>query len=315
DLHYDTLANAGGQDTAQAVNASGPTVKSWMLPTGNDFVKDPSKAATRPEGNLGDGVPYTRPDFDDSAWEQVNLPHDYAVAGPFSAKGGGGMGRLPTSGVVWYRKHLAIPATDQGKSISLAMDGAMAYSEVWLNGHCAGGWPYGYASFRLNLTSYVRPGGNNVLAIRLENPPSSARWYPGGGLYRNVWLVTTAPVHVGQWGTYITTPGVSEKSATVSLRVTVDNDSLQNTSVTVSTELLSIDNEGRPAGRAVGSIAPATIRIAAGGHAAIEARGAIANPKLWGVGPHQKPNRYVAVTTVRQGSKVVDVYETPFGVR
>jgi len=315
DLHYDTLANAGGQDTAQAVNASGPTVKSWILPNGNDFLKDPSKAATRPEGNLGDGVPYIAPDFDDTAWQQVNLPHDYANAGPFTTRGGGGMGRLPTSGVVWYRKHLAIPATDQGKSIFLDIDGAMAYSEVWLNGHFAGGWPYGYASFRLNLTSYVRPGGNNVLAIRLENPPSSSRWYPGGGLYRNVWLVTTAPVHVSQWGTYITTPDVAEKSAMVSLKVIVDNDSEEDASATVSTELFPIDSEGHHAGRAAGSIAAVVVRIGAAGHSTIETRGAIANPRLWGVGPHQKPNRYVAVTTVRQGGAVVDVYETPFGVR
>jgi beta-galactosidase/beta-glucuronidase len=98
----------------------------------------------------------------------------------------------------------------------------MSYSEVWLNGQFVGGWPYGYASFRLNLTPYAKPGGNNVLAIRLDNPPASSRWYPGGGLYRNVWLVETAPVHVGQWGTYITTPEVSSTSARVILKVTVD---------------------------------------------------------------------------------------------
>src|SRR5262249_54145878 len=219
------------------------TVTSWILPTGNDLLKDKGQAASLLKGNLGDGVPYTRPDFDDSAWQRVDLPHDYAVAGPFSDKGGGGMGRLPTAGVVWYRKHLDIPATDQGKSIFLDIDGAMAYSEVWLNGIFAGGWPYGYASFRLNLTPYAKPGGTNVLAIRLENPPNSSRWYPGGGLYRNVWLAKTAPVHVGQWGTYLTTPEVSARAAKVSIKVTLDNDSRRDASTSVSTQFFEIDGE------------------------------------------------------------------------
>ena len=103
------------------------------------------------------------------------------------------MGRLPSAAVVWYRKHLDIPAADAGKSIFLDIDGAMSYSEVWLNGRFIGGWPFGYASFRLDLTPYVKPGAENVLAIRLDNPPSSSRWYPGGGIYRHVWLTKAAP--------------------------------------------------------------------------------------------------------------------------
>ncbi|HYL99616.1 MAG TPA: hypothetical protein VEZ90_11735 [Blastocatellia bacterium] len=213
------------------------TVKSWILPTGGAFLEDASKAARRPEGNLGDGVAYVAENFDDSTWQKVDLPHDYAIEGPFSASGGGGMGRLPSDGVVWYRKHLSIPASDRGKSIFLDIDGAMSYSEVWLNRHFVGGWPYGYASFRLNLTPYAKPGAQNVLAIRLDSPPDSSRWYPGGGLYRNVWLVETAPVHVAQWGTYITTPEVSGKAATVSLKVALDDDSMQDASVSVGTQL------------------------------------------------------------------------------
>src|SRR5262249_46332096 len=154
-----------------------------------------------------------------------NLPHDWAIAGPFNHAGGGGMGRLPTAGVGWYRKKLEIPATDSTKSIFLDVDGAMSYAAVWLNGHIVGGWPYGYSSWRLDLTPFVKFGGENELVIRLDNPPSSSRWYPGAGIYRNVWLTKTAPVHVAHWGTLLTTPEISSESATVNLKVTVDNDS------------------------------------------------------------------------------------------
>ena len=160
----------------------------------------PRERFVRPEGNLGDGVAYVQPDFDDSSWRRINLPHDWAIEGPFTRAGGGGMGRLPSAGVGWYRKKLNIPAADAGKSIFLDVDGAMSYSTVWLNGQIVGGWPYGYASWRVDLTPYVKPGGENELVIRLDNPPDSSRWYPGGGIYRNVWLVKTSPVHVGPMG-------------------------------------------------------------------------------------------------------------------
>jgi beta-galactosidase len=181
-------------------------VTPWILPSGNDFLKDPAKWAKPPESNLSNDVAYIAAGFDDTSWRKVDLPHDYAVEGPFSTTGSGSMGRLPSPGTVWYRKNLYIPANDAGKSIFLDIDGAMSYSMVWLNGQFVGGWPYGYTSFRIDLTRHIKPGGNNVLAIRLDNPvptgsgwqSSSSRWYPGAGLYRNVWLVKTAPVHVGQ---------------------------------------------------------------------------------------------------------------------
>jgi beta-galactosidase len=298
-------------------------VKSWILPGGNNFLKDPTKQVKRPDGNLGDDVAYAAPGYDDTSWRKVDLPHDYAVEGPFTTAVSGSTGRLPSSGVVWYRKNLNIPASDKGNSIFLDIDGAMSYSMVWLNGRFVGGWPYGYASFRLNLTPCVKFGGKNVLAIRLDNPApkdsnwqsASSRWYPGAGIYRNVWLVKTTPVHVGQWGTYIITPQVSKASASVELKITVDNDSNQDAAVSVATEIFEIDRADRKVGKAIVSIAPVNLRIPAGSNATAETKGTVANPKLWGTGLHQKPNRYVAVTTVRQNGKTVDIYETPFGVR
>ena len=310
--------NAAMNETAISNASTKPPpaiIKQWILPTGNEFIKDASKRFVRPEGNLGDDVSYVQPDFDDSSWQQINLPHDWAIAGPFTRSGGGGMGRLPTAGVGWYRKQLSIPAGDAGKSIFLDVDGTMSYATVWLNGRIVGGWPYGYASWRVDLTPHVKPDGTNELAIRLDNPPNSSRWYPGGGIYRNVWLVKTSPVHVGHRGTYLTTPEVSPAAATVNLKVTVDNDSRESANVSVATEIFSLDAGGKKIGSAVANIASANLQIPAGDSAVAEGSTTVINPKLWGPPPTQRPNRYVAVTTVSQNGKVVDSYETPFGIR
>jgi beta-galactosidase len=225
------------------------------------------------------------------------------------------MGRLPSAGVCWYRKELHIPAEDSGKSIFLDVDGAMSYAAVWLNGRLVGGWPFGYASWRVDLTPYVNPGGRNELAIRLDNPPNSSRWYPGGGIYRNVWLVKTAPVHVGHWGTYLNTAQVSATSATVRLKVTVDNNSEQDAHVTVATEIFLLGADGQRTGSAVAGITPVNLLIPARSSAVVEGTGTVPHPKLWGPPPQQHPYRYITVTTVSQGDKAVDSYETPFGIR
>lgn len=291
-------------------------LKPWILPTGNTFVTDPVRRAVRPAGDPGADVPYVRADFDDSTWRSVELPHDWAIAGPFITDGDfGGMGRLPSWGIGWYRKKLNVPASDAGKTVVLEIDGAMSYAAVWLNGHLVGGWPYGYASWQVDLTPYLIFGGDNQLAIRLDNPPASARWYPGGGLYRNVWLTKTAPVHVGQWGTYVTTREVSAASATVDLAITVTNDGKSEAVVSLATELFSLDAAGRATGVSVARFAPAKATVAAGANVTTKSSVVVAQPKLWGPPPTQQPNRYVAITTVTQDGKPVDRYETRFGIR
>ena len=309
------FCNVWDSEAKDKTNAPLPAVEQWVLPTGDEFINDAAKRYVRPGENFGDGIAYIQPDFDDSSWQQINLPHDWAIEGPFTHAGGGGMGRLPTAGVGWYRKKLEIPASDSGKRIFLDVDGAMSYAVVWVNGHLAGGWPYGYASWRVDLTPYVKPGDTNELAIRLDNPPDSSRWYPGAGIYRNVWLVKTSPVHVAHWGTYITTPTVSTLSAAVNLKATVDNDSEQSAIVTVATKIFSLNSDGKLNGPAVTEIAPANLEIGAKTNALAEGNSIVVNPKLWGPPPQQKPNRYVAVTTIAQNGRVVDVYETPFGIR
>jgi beta-galactosidase len=304
---------------AVAVRARQQVLKPWVLPTGNAFIVDPAKRHTRPAGDPGRDFPFVQPDFDHSAWERVDLPHDWAIAGPFmegwEAEVGGGMGRLPSPGVAWYRKSLQIPASDAGRSVFLDVDGAMSHAIVWLNGHLVGGWPFGYASWRVDLTPYVVPGGENQLAIRLDNPPESSRWYPGGGLYRNVWLVKTQPVHVGHWGTFVTTHDVSEQSATVHVEVTLDNDSAADASLSVVTRIHELDEHGSPSAGAIAEIAPREVVVRAGGSTRVAGAIALSHPRLWGPPPNQTPHRYVAVTTLRGEGTVVDAYETRFGVR
>ena len=261
--------------------ATHPVLKPYILPTGNRFIQDPARRFVRPEGNPGSDLAFVKVDFDDSGWRRVGVPHDWAIEGPFTSSGGGGMGRLPSPGVAWYRRKLDIPAADAGKSIFLDLDGAMSYAAVWLNGKLVGGWPYGYASWRVDLTPYVVPGGSNQLAIRLDNPPDFSRWYPGAGLYRNVWLVKARPVHVGQWGTTLTTPEVSRSSATIRLAVTVENDSRSDAKVTVSTAIFGLDAGGRIAGSSVATIKPSDAVVAAGSQAVVAGSVVLTNPRLF----------------------------------
>ncbi len=282
-----------------------PKIREWVLPSSASFVQNPAALPTRPAGNLAATVPFTQPTFDDGSWRKLDLPHDWAIEGPFKQEYPGNTGKLQYWGPVWYRKHLTLPASDQGRRIYLDIDGAMSHATVWCNGQFVGGWPYGYSSFRLDLTPYAKPGSDNVLAIRLDSPDKFSRWYPGAGIYRNVWLVKTGAVHVGQWGTYVTTPQVSVETATVAVKVTVANQGTAPTQARVKTQVLF-------AGKPVTELPAQTIEVPAGGSAVAAAEVAIAKPQLWDT---TTPNRYTAVTTVKVGGTVVDRYETVFGVR
>ncbi len=285
-------------------------IKPWVNATGAEFLAG-APASPRPQGNVGEDVPYTQPGFDDGSWRKLNLPHDWGIEGPFKQEYPGSTGKLPWWGVAWYRKHFQAPASDKGRQVYLDVDGAMSYANVWLNGQYVGGWPYGYASWRVDLTPYLKYGAENVLAIRLDNPPESSRWYPGGGIYRNVWLVKTSPVHVAQWGTYVTTPEVSASAATVKIQVKVANATASNATVSVKNDIYELDaNGGR--GKRVGSSSTDGVSISASATQSAETKIAIKNPRLWSV---QKPERYLAVTSISQKGKLMDGYETPFGIR
>ncbi|MEP6913770.1 MAG: beta-galactosidase GalB [bacterium] len=285
-------------------------IKDWVTATGNEFAGSKSKRV-RPAGNLGEQVSYTQRNFDDRNWRQLDLPHDWGIEGPFKQEYSGETGKLPWWGVGWYRKHFTAASKDKGKQFYLDVDGAMAYATVWLNGHFVGGWPYGYASFELDLTPYIEPGVDNVIAIRLDNPPDSSRWYPGGGIYRNVWLVKTSPVHIGHWGTYVTTPEVSQSAAKVNVKVSLDNNSPSSANLAVKTQVYELLN-GRKAGKPIASSAPMALTVAAGASETSTLTMSVNRPKLWSL---QKPNLYAAVTAVEQNGRPIDVQETVFGIR
>ncbi|KAI1179340.1 glycoside hydrolase superfamily [Nemania sp. FL0916] len=296
-------------------------LKAYILPSGNDFIANPSDRHQSPSSAPNISVQYASNHFNDSSWEAVKVPHDWAIQGPFyvgdNVPVDGGMGRLPSQGVGWYRRQITVEREDTDKQIYLDIDGAMSYAMVWLNGKLIGGWPYGYNSFRLDLTSHLVAGTNNQLAIRLDNPTQSSRWYPGGGLYRNVWLTKVNKAHVGQSGTYITTKAVSSSSATLDLVVTVENKAKTASNIHIATDVFELDLETGKPGRKVAGFPQTSISVASGGKVDSNSSTIVKNPQLWGVWPSQKPNMYVAVTKLYSGgsTKVIDTYETRFGIR
>jgi len=304
---------------AEKLEASKNALKPYILPIANDFVKDSAGHYSRPKGNPGADFPFVQSDFDDSQWENIVLPHDWAINGPFQEGDGaevtGGMGRLPSNGVAWYRREIEVTNADKDKQVYLDIDGAMSYCMVWLNGNLVGGWPYGYNSFRLDLSPYLDFKGENQLAIRLDNPNHSARWYPGGGLYRNVWLTKTNKVHVAHWGAQVATRDVSEKSATVDFKVLVDNNSDLKVSVEALTQIYALDENGEINGIAVTSFAKEELEIPPGKSKRISSSALVSNPNLWGPPPTQTPSLYKALTTLRSNGQIVDTFETVFGIR
>jgi beta-galactosidase len=247
----------------------------------------------------------------ESTWQKLDLPHDWAITGPFRRELEGATGKLPWKGIGWYRKHFTIPATDAGKKIFVDFDGAMANARIWLNGKYVGTWPYGYNSFRMDLTPYIKAGQANVLAVRLDTENWDSRWYPGAGIYRHVWLVKTNQVHVGHWGTYITTPRVSKTSANVKMALTIDNQSKSAVNASILTDVFELDKDNKK-GAKVTSFNKSVVKIEPGNNTVIAIQAVIKNPKRWDI---VSPNRYVAQTTVSVNGKLMDTYHTSFGVR
>lgn len=309
----DTRATESG-----SVASSSRALKKWILPTANNFISDPSKHHHRPAGDPGNDFPFVQAGFDDRNWEKVNLPHDWAIKGPFYSEAdaivGGGMGRLPVQGVAWYRKKFKVASADKGRKIFLDIDGAMSYAMVWLNGHLVGGWPYGYNSFRLDLTPYVKYGTANQLAIRLDNPANSSRWYPGAGLYRNIWIEKTDPVHIAHWGIFVKTRNITTDAAAVDISVQVENETNAAKNIELSTELFLLDSLFRK-GRKIIALPKQLITIGANRKNAAASSIILDDPELWGPPPLQRPSMYLAITTLRENGKLLDQYETRFGIR
>jgi beta-galactosidase len=255
----------------------------------------------------GDPVGAEQPAFDDSGWRYVDLPHDWSIEGPYDEQAAttGRGGYLPT-GVGWYRRSFALPDGADGRQVSIEFDGVYQNSDVWINGQHLGHRPYGYISFAYDLTPHLVEG-KNVVAVRVDNSRQpNSRWYSGSGIYRHVWLNATDPLHVAQWGTFVTTPEVDSARAVVDVRTRLVND---GPSIRRG-ELLSVvlDADGEEVGR---TVAPFTID--SGGSATVPQQLSVDAPALWSL---DSPTLYSLQTTVLEpGGVAADGAETPFGIR
>lgn len=257
------------------------------------------------------------PAFNDAKWETVDIPHDWAIFGPFDKNNDlqnvavtqnfetqaslktGRTGGLPYVGIGWYRTTFH---STPGKQTTLIFDGAMSEARVFVNGKEACFWPCGYNSFYCDVTSLVNEDGkNNTLAVRLENRPQSSRWYPGAGLYRNVHVVTTEKIHVPVWGTQITTPYVKDEYASVCLRITILN--AGKTELTVVTDIMNADGQ---------VVSTKTNKGVINHDQPFTQNFIVERPKLWSP---ETPVLYKAVSKIYSGDTLLDTYSTRFGIR
>ncbi|KEO73794.1 glycoside hydrolase [Anditalea andensis] len=249
-----------------------------------------------------------RTDLDDSGWRTLDLPHDWSIEGNFSKDhpAGYGGGALP-GGIGWYRKSFLLSEDDKGKVIYIDFDGVYQESEVYINGQLLGKRPNGYISFRYELTDYLHYDGiPNVIAVKADNSlQPNSRWYSGSGIYRNVWMVKTHPLHVDHWGTFVTTPHINTTSATIKINTTVRNSKNVTGTFTLQSALLDQD------GNEVASIKNDNITIIADKNEVVQNLH-ITTPQLWST---SQPYLYKVVSSVYLDGNMVDRYETPIGIR
>ena len=294
------------------------------------FVLNTSYAQNRSETLLEKNWKFSRednPDFilnnyNDSKWQSVTVPHDWAIYGPFSANNdlqnvaisqdgqvkpsehAGRTGGLPFVGVGWYRNKFTLPSFNKNKKVSIVFDGAMSNAVVYLNGKKVGNWPYGYNSFHFDITDFLKPGKENILAVRLENFPESSRWYPGAGIYRNVHLIVTEPAHIPVWGTQLTTPEIKSAYAKINLKTKLERDEKTNvTDFYLETEIKDA------AGKIVSSIKS---RLGKYDDNIFDQELIVTNPTLWDI---DHPVLYSAVSKLYEGNEIRDEYTTIFGIR
>jgi beta-galactosidase len=250
--------------------------------------------------------------FDDGDWRAVDLPHDWAIELPFAndppltSKGFYPLGRnYPETSVGWYRRVFEIPAADAGKRITIEFDGAYRETMVAFNGFYIGRHSGGYDPFHFDVTDFAYPGQKNVLLVRVDATLSDGWFYEGAGIYRHVWLVKTHPVHVKQWGTFVSAK-VAGGDATVSIRTEVNNHGKDAQNVRVTSTILN------PSGKPVGKVATAAASVGEGGEQTYEQTMVVRRPLRWSL---EERNLYKLVTEVSARGEILDRYETPFGIR
>ncbi len=243
--------------------------------------------------------------FDDSLWRLLDLPHDWAIEGPFDIQYNARCGGLPFHGEGWYRKYFTMPKDAKGKHVTIHFDGAMYNAKIWLNGVLVGQRPNGYIGFSVDLSNDLNYGGENLISVQLTPEDLSSRWYPGAGIYRNTWLEVNNPVHVAKWGTFITTPEITREAASVKILTEIENTSFSNKNITIETTLFSKD------GKELNSVSDDLI-VDRNNITGISQDTKLLNPKLWDL---KTPYLYTAKTKLFENGKLIDTYSTTFGVR
>lgn len=256
--------------------------------------------------HLGDLKGANNPEFDDSNWRTLNLPHDFSIEGRFDSVYASGTAYLP-GGIGWYRKEFVLAKDERNNQFYLQFDGVYEKSEVWLNGHYLGKRPYGFISFYYDLTSYLNYGGKkNVLAVRVDNSDvADSRWYTGSGIFRHVWLYKTNKVHISLWGTYISTPVVTKELAEVRVVTEIKNNSSDNKLITLKSTVVDT------AGKVVG-LASSEIKIQPNTKYECEQIIRVNNPFCWSL---EQPYLYSLVSRIYNGEELLDIDTTNFGVR
>jgi len=251
--------------------------------------------------------------FNDSSWRKIDLPHDWSIEdlkgtnSPFNKNAISQVsGGFTTGGTGWYRKKFLIPSEDKGKKIFIQFDGVYMNADVWINGHHLGNHPYGYTSFIYDLTDHLKYDSTNVIAVEVKNEGQNSRWYSGSGIYRHVWLKKMDPVHVSQWGIFITTPEVSSAKATVNCKTNVINETRQPQTVRIITKFIN------PDGTEVAATNEAKNSLAAGKSFEFNQNASIKNPQLWSC---ESPVLYEAVTSVYKNDQLVSSDTNSFGIR
>lgn len=287
----------------------------FLLQTGNDLVKNGEKINFKSRSRPGDGIDRVWPSLDDSTWQKVTLPHDFAIYGPFSRTNDPRDTYLPCTEIGWYRKTFTLPQAEKDARFYLDFDGVMSHCAVWVNAKLVGGWGYGYTSFRLDITPYLNKDRSqpNLVAVRVARPPMISRWYTGAGIYRNVYLTIARPVHFAHWGLFVSTPNVSDQKAEIRVSAELQNESAQNTNLTVKTKLFKRSPNGSKEDQVLLSGAPLEINLKAGETQKTDLPLLILNqPRLWRL---ESPDMYVLRAEIYQGSQLLDQEDIPFGIR
>ncbi|MCX6254774.1 MAG: DUF4982 domain-containing protein [Bacteroidia bacterium] len=252
------------------------------------------------------------PSVSDNNWRSLDLPHDWAIEGPFSDTLENNTGLLPWKGIGWYRKHFVVSENDKNKRIYVDFDGAMANAKVWLNGKYVGEWPYGYTSFRLDITPYIIMGKENIIAVRLDTKNWDSRWYPGAGLYRNVWLVKTSQLHIANNGVFCTTPEIKKERGMLSVQVEVESHFNEPVPVTVKASVYKLNDKFEPSASPVAESVIVTATVPGMKNHDFRFDIPVKEPVLWDI---NNPELYRVAVTVMQGTTATDRYETNFGFR